>query len=163
VAAPALARLGAATRDAEPTVRAAAAEALAACGGASQLARLEALAGEPGEPPQVVAAALHALGRLAAGPAGVLERGLAHPDAEVAKEATYAASRLPGEEGRRLLRLAATSPRWDVRAAAARGMSERRDGALRADASLLAALDPDPLVARAFGAAARALAEAAGD
>jgi len=161
-AAPALPRLMAATRDAEPTVRAAAAEGLAACGGAAQVARLEALAGDPGEPPQVVAAALHALGVVAAGAPAVLERGLAHPDAEVAKEAAGAAARLPGEEGRRLLRLAATSPRWDVRAAAARGMGERRDPALRADAALLAALDPDPLVARAFGAAVRALTEAAG-
>jgi hypothetical protein len=41
-------------------------------------------------------------------------------------------------------------------------MAERRDPALRADAVQLAALDPDPLVARAFSAAVRALAEAAG-
>jgi hypothetical protein len=73
------------------------------------------------------------------------------------KEAVLAAARVAGAEGLRLLRDAAASPRWDVRRAAARAFARRGDPALRADATRLAGSDPDPLVARAFADAARAL------
>jgi HEAT repeat protein len=56
-----------------------------------------------------------------------------------------------------VIREAASSPRWDVRKAAARALAERGDRALAAEASRAAAADPDPLVARAFAEAARAL------
>ncbi|HET9552538.1 MAG TPA: HEAT repeat domain-containing protein, partial [Anaeromyxobacteraceae bacterium] len=77
---------------------------------------------------------------------------------EVVKQAVAAAARLPGPDGVRLLRQAAASPRWDVRHAAARGMAERRDPALREEAARLARSDPDTLVARAFAEAATLLA-----
>ncbi len=73
------------------------------------------------------------------------------------KEAVLGAARVPGAEGVRLLRLVAASAHWDVRRAVARAMEERADPALLPDAERLAAADPDPLVARAFAAAARAL------
>jgi hypothetical protein len=149
-------------RDAEPSVRAAALEALAACGRAEHAAAIAEVAADPATPPQVAVAAVHALGRLGAATPALLERGLAHPDAEVAKEAVAVAAGLPGDEGTRLLRLAAASPRWDVRYAAARAMAGRRDAALQAEAVRLAALDTDPLVARAFAEAARALGQGAG-
>ena len=68
-----------------------------------------------------------------------------------------AAARLEGPEGARLLLAAATSPRWDVRHAAARAMAERGDRGLRQEAVRLAGAEPDPLVAKAFTEAARAL------
>lgn len=158
-AAPALV---AALRDPEHAVRAAAAEALGACGRACDAAALAAAARDPEAQPAVVVAALDALGALGPVPADALERVLAHDDPEVVKEAVRAAARLPGAEGARLLRAAAESARWDVRRAAARAMAERRDPALRGDADRLAASDPDPLVARAFADAARALGGGSG-
>ena len=138
-------------------MRAAAADALGACGRPGHSAELAELAADPGSPPVVVVAALHALAALGAAPAGTLERALAHEDPEVVKEAVLGAVRVPGDDGLRLLRAAAASPRWDVRRAAARAMAERGDPSLRADAERLAARDPDPLVARAFAETARAL------
>jgi HEAT repeat protein len=146
-----------ALRDPEHAVRAAAAEALGACGRPADAAALAAVARDPEAPPVLVLAALHALSALGPVPADALERALGHEDAEVVKEAVLGAARLPGEAGLRLLRAAAASPRWDVRRAAARAFAERGDPALRADAERLAAHDPDPLVARAFAATARAL------
>jgi HEAT repeat protein len=150
--------LAVALDDAEPAVRAAAVEALGACGRPEHAPRITALAADPAAPPVVAMAALQALGRLGAADPWVIERGLAHPDAEVVKQAVAAAARLPGPDGGRLLREAAASPRWDVRHAAARGMAERRDPALREDAARLARSDPDTLVARAFAEAATLLA-----
>ena len=69
------------------------------------------------------------------------------------------AARVEGSEGARLLRVAAASSRWDVRRAAATAMRERGDHALLGDARRLSAEDPDPLVARAFADAARALGD----
>jgi len=69
-----------------------------------------------------------------------------------------AAARLPGEDGAALLRGAARSERWDVRHAVARAIQERGDAALLPLARELAASDGDPLVAKAFAAAADALA-----
>ena len=146
-----------ALRDPEDAVRAAAAEALGACGRPGDAAELAALARDPAAPPVVVIAALHALAALGPVPASTLEPALRHGDPEVVKEAILGAARVAGSEGARLLREAAASPRWDVRRAAARAMAERGDPALRADAERLAAGDPDPLVARAFAEAARAL------
>jgi HEAT repeat protein len=144
-------------RDPEPAVRAAAAEAIAARGRAEDARPIVALALDPDASPAVIVAALHALVALGPVPPAPLERALAHDDPEVVKEAVLGAARLPGAEGARMLRDAAASPRWDVRRAAARGFAERADPALRADAERLAATDPDPLVARAFADAARAL------
>jgi HEAT repeat protein len=146
-----------ALEDPEGAVRAAAAEALGACGREEGAAPLADLARDPEAPPLAVAAALRALAALGRLPADALERALAHDDPEVVKEAVAAAARLPGEAGLRLLRAAATSPRWDVRRAAARAFADRGDAALRSDAERLAAGDPDPLVARAFADAAQAL------
>ncbi len=143
--------------DVEPAVRAAAVEALGACGRPEHAPRIAAVAADPASPALVTVAALHALARLGSPPVEVLERGLQHADPEVAKEAVAAAVRVEGPEGARLLRLAAASPRWDVRHAAARAMGERRDPALREVAARLAASDPDALVARAFAEAVRAL------
>ena len=144
-------------RDPEPAVRAAAAEALGACGRPRDSERLAAVVEEPDAPPVVVLAALHALVALGPIPASALERAIVHEDPEVVKEAVLAAARVAGAEGLRLLRDAAASPRWDVRRAADRAFARRGDPALRADATRLAGSDPDPLVARAFADAARAL------
>ncbi len=146
--------------DPEPAVRAAAVEALGACGRAEHAARIAEVAAEAGAPPLVAAAAIHALARLGRPPVAALERGLRHPDPEVAKEAVAATAALDGPERARLLVLAAQSPRWDVRHAAARAMAERHEPALAAEAARLAAAEPDPLVAKAFAEAARALAGA---
>jgi len=105
----------------------------------------------------VLVAALQALARLGRPPLAVLEAGLGHPDPEVAKEAVAATAALDGPDRARLLLLAATSPHWDVRHAAARAMAERRDPRLRAEAERLAAGEIDPMVAKAFADAARAL------
>jgi HEAT repeat protein len=157
VPADALAALRAALADPEPGVRAAGAEALGAAGRAEDAGLLAALAGDPGAPPQVVVAALHALVALGDAPGDVVARAARHDDPEIVKEAVLAAARLPGAAGERVLREAARSPRWDVRKAAARAMAERGDPALGAEAARAAAVDPDPLVARAFADAARAL------
>lgn len=143
--------------DPEPAVRAAAADALGACGRPRDAERLVALVEDPEAAPVVILAALGALAALGPIPGAALERALAHEDPEVVKEAVLAAARVPGVEGQRLLRAAAASPRWDVRRAAARAFAERGDPALRPDAARLAGSDPDPLVARAFAEAARAL------
>jgi len=147
-------------RDAEPAVRAAAAEALGACAGREDAAVISAVAEvaqDPDAPPGVIVAALHALVALGSVPGAALRRALGHDDAEVVKEAVLGAARVSGAEGRRILREAAGSVRWDVRRAAARAMLERNDPDLRGDAERLAAVEPDPLVARAFADAARAL------
>jgi HEAT repeat protein len=149
--------LGRALRDLDDSVRAAAAEALGACGGAEDAGGLAEAALDPEAPPVVIASALRALVAVGPVPAPALARALHHADPEVVKEAVLAAARIAGAEGERALREAAASPRWDVRRAAARAMAQRGDPALRPDAERLAASDPDPLVARAFAEAARAL------
>jgi HEAT repeat protein len=146
-----------ALRDPEDAVRGAAAEALGAFGRVEHAGAIAALALEPGEAPMVVVAALRALVRLGPVPAGAVQAGLAHADAEVVKEAVLAAARVAGDDGVRALRDAAASPRWDVRLAAAQAIAERGDPDLRPDAERLARWDPDPLVARAFAEAARGL------
>jgi HEAT repeat protein len=153
----ALVALRAALGDREPAVRAAAAEALGACGEAGDAAALAAVAGDPDAPAPVVLAALHALRALGAAPRALVVAAARHADPEVVKEAVLAAARLPAPEGEGIVREAARSARWDVRQAAARAMAERGDPALAGEAAALAAAEPDPLVARAFAAAARAL------
>ncbi|MFL5582243.1 MAG: HEAT repeat domain-containing protein, partial [Gemmatimonadaceae bacterium] len=154
----ALQALEGALRDAEPAVRAAAVEALGAGGGPEHAASIAALFTDGAVPPVVVVAALQALAALGPLPPDALARAAAHPDPEVVKEAVAAAARLPGEAAEALLRGAARSASWDVRRAAARALADRGDPALRELAVALAASDPDPLVARAFADAARALA-----
>jgi HEAT repeat protein len=143
--------------DAEPAVRAAAAEALGACGGGESGAALAGLVADETATAPVVAAALRALAALGAPPAGVVARASAHEDPEVVKEAVSAAAVLPGAEGERVLVEAAGSARWDVRRAAALAMAARGDRSLAPLARRLAAEEADPLVARAFEDAARAL------
>lgn len=152
----ALAALRRALGDPEPTVRAAAADALGATGRADQVAALAALLEAEG-PPVVAVAVLRALAALGAAPLAALARAIRHGDPEVVKEAVAAAASAAGPEAEGLLREAAGSPRWDVRRAAAAAMAARRDPALAPDAERRAAQDPDPLVARAFAAAADAL------
>jgi len=149
--------LRAALGDPEPAVRSAAIEALGAGGRTEHAGAIAALAGDPSTPAPVAVAALRALVVLGAASLEVVGRAASHPDPEVLKEAVLAAARIPGEDGARILREAAASPRWDVRQAAARAMSERGDRSLGAEAALLAGSDPDPLVARAFAEAARSL------
>lgn len=149
--------LAAALRDPEDAVCAAAAEALGACGELRHAEELASLAADPEATPVVVVAALHALAALGATSVPALERAIRHEDPEVVKEAVLGAVRVPGAEGVRLLRLVAASAHWDVRRAVARAMEERADWTLLPDAERLAAADPDPLVAHAFAAAARAL------
>ncbi|HEY6005234.1 MAG TPA: HEAT repeat domain-containing protein, partial [Anaeromyxobacter sp.] len=132
-------------------------EALGACGGPENAEAIAAVADDPSAPAPVVVSALRALASLGAPRAGAIARAAGHGDPEVVKEAVLAAARLPGPEGEAILRAAASSPRWDVRQAAARAMAERRDPSLAAEASRLATAEPDPLVARAFAEAARAL------
>jgi HEAT repeat protein len=151
--------LGRALSDPEPAVRAAAAEAVGACGQAEHAPALVGLARDPDAPPPVIVAALHALGALGEVGVEALEHAIGHGDPEVVKEAVLCAARVPGEGGARILREAAASARWDVRRAAARAFAERGDPALRPDAERLAATEPDPLVARAFAEAARVLGE----
>jgi hypothetical protein len=105
----------------------------------------------------VAVAALHGLVALGGAPGDVVARAAGHADPEVVKEAVLAAARVPGAVGERVIREAAASPRWDVRQAAARAIAERGDRGLAAEAARAAAADPDPLVARAFADAARAL------
>jgi HEAT repeat protein len=146
-----------ALEDPEPAVRAAAVEALGATGLARHAPAIAALARAPEVPPILVLAALRALVALGRPPADVVSRAATHSDPEVVKEAVAAAARLPGPEGEALLRQAAENARWDVRQAAARAMVERGDPALRPAAEALALREADPLVARAFAEAARAL------
>jgi HEAT repeat protein len=148
-----LQRLG----DPEPAVRAAAVEALGATGEARHAPAIAVLARAADVPPVVVLAALRALAALGTPPADVISRAASHADPEVVKEAVSAAAKLPGPEGERLLRQAAENARWDVRQAAARAMLDRGDPALRTVAEALARREADPLVARAFADAARAL------
>jgi HEAT repeat protein len=143
--------------DSEALVRAAAVEALGACGRPEHQAAVAELAGDATTPALVVVAALRALARLGPPDPGLLRGTLAHPDAEVAKGAVSAAVRVPGEPGRALLRDALASGRWEVRLAAGHAIVQRGDAALRDDAARAAAADPDPLVARALADAALAL------
>jgi HEAT repeat protein len=105
-----------------------------------------------------VLASLRGLAALGALTVATATRALAHPDPEVAKEAVAAAGRIAGEEWVALLREAARSGRWDVRHAVARAIADRGDPALLTLARELASADGDPLVVRAFSAAADALA-----
>jgi HEAT repeat protein len=159
VRAEAIRALVAGLRDLEPSVRAAAAEALGACGDDAGAGPLAELLRGPDPSPVVVVAALHALAATGRMSAAAIAAAVRHEHPEVVKEGVLCAARLPGEEGERVLRDAASAGRWDVRRAAARAMAERGDPALRAEAERLAASDPDPLVARAFADAARALGE----
>jgi HEAT repeat protein len=157
ICAEAMSALRVALGDGEPAVRAAAVEALGACGREESAADIAAVADDPTAPAPVVVAALQALAALGAARPDVVARAAGHRDPEVVKEAVLAAGRLPGPEGERILRAAASSARWDVRQAVARAMAARRDPALAEEAARLAADEPDPLVARAFADAARAL------
>lgn len=157
LSAEALGALDRALADPEPAVRAAVVDALGATGAPAQAEPIAALARAPDVPPVVVLAALRALAALGAPPADVVSRAAAHADPEVVKVAVAAAARLPGAEGEGILRRAAGASRWDVRQAAARAMGERADPGLRQTAAELAAREPDPLVARAFAEAVRAL------
>jgi HEAT repeat protein len=151
--------LVAALDDPEAPVRAAAVEALGACGAPDDAGRVAALALADGASAQEIAAALRSLPALGPVSAAAVARGLGHADAEVVKEAVLAAAGVPGEAGVRMLRDAAASPRWDVRNAAAQAFARRGDPALKGDAERLSGADPDPLVARAFAHAARALGD----
>lgn len=146
-----------ALRDPEPSVQASAAEALGASGDGRYAAALAAIVAGAEAPPVVIVASLRGLAALGAATRAVLERALDHQDPEIVKEAVQAAGRLAGDEGAALLRRAASSGRWDVRHAVARAIGERGDPALADLARSLAAAEADPLVARAFEAAAGAL------
>lgn len=154
----ALDALRAALGDPQASVQASAAEALGASGRTEYAPALEGLVTEGVAAPVVVVAALRGLVALGVLGAAPVERALGHADPEVAKEAVAAAGRLAGEAGGALLRKAAASERWDVRHAVARAVGERGDGSLLALARERAASDGDPLVAKAFAAAAEALA-----
>lgn len=154
---PALDALRDALHDSDPAVQASAAEALGACGRSEYAPALEEMVADPAAPPVVVLAALKGLSTLGAPTAEAVARALRQPDSEVAKEAVAAAARLPGEAGVALLREAARSERWDVRHAVARAVAERGDVGMAPFAREMASSDGDPLVARAFAAAAEAL------
>ncbi len=143
--------------DPEATVRAAAVEALGACGRSEHQPAIAALVRDGSTPAQVVVAALRALAGLGLPEHGLLRWALAHPDPEVTKAVVAAAVQVPGEEGRELLRAALSNQRWDVRLAAAHAIAERGDAALRDEAERAATAEPDPLVARALADAALAL------
>jgi len=153
----AAARLAAALVDEEPAVRAAAAEALGACGGAEHVPALSRLAEDGAAPAPVAVAALRALVALGATTPEGLARAAGHPDPEVLKAAVTAAAASPGGVAEAVIAGAAGSARWDVRRAAAVALGARGDRALLGLARRLAAEDPDPLVARAFGEAAALL------
>jgi HEAT repeat protein len=157
----ALDALRGALRDSEASVQASAAEALGASGRNEYAGALAALVTEGIAPPVVMVAALRGLMLLGAPSPAAVERALGHADAEVAKEGVAAAARIAGEAGAGLLRAAARSERWDVRYAVARALGERGDPTLGPLARELAAGDEDPLVAKAFAAAAEALAHRA--
>ncbi len=156
--APAMKGLRGALEDPEAPVRAAAAEALGACGRPEHRPAIVALAEDGSAPALVVVAALRALALLGPPDAALLRALLGHPDAEVAKAVVAASARVPGEPGRQLLRLALSGGRWDVRLAVAGAIVERRDPGLRDEAARAAAAEPDPLVARALADAALGLA-----
>jgi HEAT repeat protein len=143
--------------DPEAPVRAAAIEALGACGRPEHQPAIAAQAGDGSAPAQVVVAALRAMSRLGPPDRVLLRAALAHPDPEVAKAVVSAAVAVPGEAGRDLLRAALSNRRWDVRLAVAHAFAERGDATLCDEAARAAAADPDPLVARALADAALAL------
>ncbi|MGB8929813.1 MAG: HEAT repeat domain-containing protein, partial [Anaeromyxobacteraceae bacterium] len=105
-----------------------------------------------------VLAALRGLAALGAATVAAVGGALRLGDPEVAKEAVAAAASMGGEEGAALLREAALSDRWDVRHAVARAIAERGEVSFLTLARTLAASDADPLVAKAFAAAADTLA-----
>ncbi len=150
--------LRAALDDPEPAVRAAAVEALGACGRPEHGPAVAALAADGLAPALVVVSALRALARIGPPEPGLLRGALDHPDPEVAKAVVVAAIRVPDESGRELLRAALANPRWDVRLAVAHAIAQRGDGALREETARAAAAEPDPLVARALADAALGLA-----
>lgn len=158
----AMGRLLATLDDPDVAVRAAAVEALGACGRTEHQPAIAALARDGSAPALVVVSALRALAKLGPPDPELLRRALAHPDPEVSKAVVAAAVRVPGAEGRDLLRAALTNPRWDVRLAVANAIAERGEAALRDDAARAATDDPDPLVARALADAALALSGARG-
>ena len=118
--------LRAALDDLEPVVRAAAIEALGACGRSEHQAAIAALAADGSAPALVVVEALRALARLGPTDPELLRGALAHPDPEVAKAVVAAAVRVPGEAGRGLLRAALANGRWDVRLAVAQAIARAR-------------------------------------
>lgn len=144
--------------DPEAAVRAAAIDALGACGREEHGPAMAALAGDTGAPALVVVAALRALARLGPPDPVLLRRALGHPDAEVAKAVVASTAGVAGEDGSALLRSALGSSRWDVRLAVAQAAAARADPSLLDDLARGAAADPDPLVARTLADAALALA-----
>jgi HEAT repeat protein len=150
--------LRAALDDPEVAVRAAAVEALGACGRPEHQVAIAALVRDGSAPALVVVAALQALTRFGPPEQGLLRRALGHPDPEVTKAVVAAAVQVPGEEGLELLRAALSNQRWDVRLAVAHAIAERGDAALRDETARAAMADPDPLVASALADASLALA-----
>jgi HEAT repeat protein len=153
----AMSGLRAALDDPEVAVRAAAVEALGACGRPEHLPSIAARAWDGSAPALVVVAALHALAKFGPPEQKLLRWALAHPDPEVTKAVVAAAVQVPGEAGLELLRAALSNQRWDVRLAVAHAIAERGDAALRDEAARAALADPDPLVARALAEAAQSL------
>jgi HEAT repeat protein len=149
--------LAGALHDEEPVVRAAAARALGRAGRTEHAAALAALAGAPGSPPDVAAAAIHALAEMGRAEPGVLARAAGHPDPEVVKEAVAAAARLPARAAAELLLSAAGHARWDVRRAAARALATRGEPGLARAVRRLLESEQDPMVVEALGEALRAL------
>ncbi|MBI5542866.1 MAG: HEAT repeat domain-containing protein, partial [Deltaproteobacteria bacterium] len=146
--------------DREPAVAAAAAEALGQAGDAQAVEALIRAIGrggtQPGSPEVLPAmAAVRALARLGAATPQILRQAVAHADPEVVKEAVAAAEALPGAGD--VLLVAAHSPRWDVRRAAARAIASRGDRALLQGLRELAAQERDSLAAEAFAEAICAL------
>jgi HEAT repeat protein len=149
--------IAAALHDEEPVVRAAAARALGRAGRTEHAAALAEVAGAGASPPDVAAAAIHALAEMGRAEAGVLARAAGHPDAEVVKEAVAAGARLPGRAAADLLLSAAGHPRWDVRRAAARALGERAEPGLASAVRRLLESEEDPMVVEALGDALRDL------
>jgi HEAT repeat protein len=149
--------LAGALHDEEPVVRAAAARALGRAGRGEHAAALAELAGAAGSPPDVAAAAIHALAEMGRAEPGVLARAAGHPDPEVVKEAVAAAARLPARAAADLLLSAAGHPRWDVRRAAARALGARGEPGLARAVRRLLEAEEDPMVVEALGEALRAL------
>ncbi|BDG06936.1 HEAT repeat domain-containing protein [Anaeromyxobacter paludicola] len=147
--------LAMALRDEDALVRAAASRALGRCGAVEYADGLARLACDPAAPAEAAAAAVHALAELGRAELPVLESAARHPDPEVVKEAVAAAAAAPG--GAPLLLAAAAHPRWDVRRAAARAISQRGDEALLEPLRRLARAEEDGLVAEAFAEAVQAL------
>ncbi|GEJ56184.1 HEAT repeat domain-containing protein [Anaeromyxobacter diazotrophicus] len=149
--------LAAALRDEEGVVRAMAALALGRCRAAEYAPHLAALAIDPQAPAEAAAAALHALAEMGAADPGVLANALAHPDAEVVKEAVRAAAAVPGAAVTGMLLAAASHRRWDVRRAAAAALGARAEPGLAEPVRRLAQAEQDPLVAEGLRAALRRL------